>query len=204
MKVQQVETATGEVNSGPPPAPTTTKRKRSIIIFSIVSAINVGLLIFLWTQLLTPAQLVGQNSDPLIGHAAPNFTLSLLSSHSNGQLSLVDFKGKPMVINFWSSTCAPCIAEAPLLQTQWKQAQTKGVVFIGIDYEDTRSDGLGFLKQYGITYPNVLDAKGDVAVNYGITGTPETLFVNRQGIIVSRVAQELTPTTLQSNLKLIM
>jgi cytochrome c biogenesis protein CcmG/thiol:disulfide interchange protein DsbE len=191
-------------------APASTKkrsRKRSIIIFAVVSLLNVGLLALLWTQLLTPAPKPANGlstTDPMVGKSAPNFTLSLLSAKSASSLSLASLKGKPIVLNMWSSTCGPCIAEAPLLQQQWTQAKTQGVVFLGVDYQDVRSDGLHFLSQYSVTYPNVLDATGSVAINYGVTGTPETFFINRQGIVVSHVIGELTTKVLQQNLQLIM
>ena len=180
-------------------------RKRTITIFAIVSVINIGLLIFLWTQLLTPAQHSGgQSQDPLIGHAAPDFTLALLSNHPpTTNLSTASYKGQPLVINFWNSTCGPCVDEAPLLQQEWPHLQTQGIAFIGIDFQDTTSGGLSFLQKYGITYPNVMDASGSTAINYGVTGTPETLFINRQGVVVSRVSGELSLQTLQQNLQLI-
>lgn len=183
-------------------------RKRSITIFVVISLLNIGLLVFLWTQLLTPAQNAAQNqsqsnaADPLVGHPAPNFTLGALNLHS-ATISLANFKGKPVVINVWNSTCGPCVTEAPLLESQWQRVQAQGVVFIGIDFQDTRSDGLSFLHKYGVTYPNVLDASGSTAINYGVTGTPETIFIDRQGVVVSRVPYQLTAQTLQSNLQLI-
>src|ERR1700745_610876 len=87
-------------------------RKRSITIFAIVSLVNIGVLVFLWTRLLTPAKVIG-GSDPLIGHAAPNFTLAVLSSHpTTTDISTTSYKGKPLVINFWNSTCVPCMDDA--------------------------------------------------------------------------------------------
>ena len=182
--------------------------KRRIIIFAVVSLLNVGLLVFLWTQLLTPAQKTTQgqsnNVDPLIGHSAPNFSLAALGNHSSlATISPASYKGQQVVLNFWTSTCGPCIDEAPLLQKQWQSVQSKGIVFIGIDFQDTAKDGGNFLQKYGITYANVLDATGSIAISYGVTGVPETIFINRQGVVVSRVIGELTGQTLQSNLQLI-
>ena len=92
-----------------------------------------------------------------------------------------------------------------MLQTIWKQAQTQGkeVIFLGIDFQDSRSDALTFMRKYGISYPNVLDASGSVSIDYGVTGVPETIFINSKGTVVSTVRQELTAQALQSNLKLI-
>src|SRR5260221_6084460 len=86
-------------------------RRRSIIIFVVVSLLNVGLLALLWTQLLTPAQNACQNqanaADPLIGHPAPNFTLDALSLHAAPAISLTSYKGRPVMLNVWSSTWVP-------------------------------------------------------------------------------------------------
>lgn len=186
------------------------RRRRSIIIFVVVSLLNVGLLVLLWTQLLTPAQnsASGQttSTDPLVGHPAPAFTLtSLNASTGQAKLSLNDLKGKAIVLNVWASWCAPCNQEAPMLQATWQQmsVQGKNVVFLGIDFQDSSSDALTFLHKYGIGYPNVLDASGSVSIDYGVTGVPETIFINSHGTVVSAVRQELTAQELQSNLKLI-
>lgn len=198
-------------NQAPESAPVPkNRRKRSIIIFVAVSLINVGLLVLLWTQLLTPAQspTTGKTTttDPLVGHPAPAFTLKALNTPTrNTMLSLKNLKGKAVVLNVWASWCVPCNQEAPMLQAAWKQAraQNKNVVFLGIDFQDSSSDALTFLHKYGINYPNVLDATGSVSIDYGVTGVPETIFINSQGTVVSTVRQELTPQALQSNLKLI-
>jgi len=184
------------------------RRKRSIIIFVVVSLLNVGLLALLWSQLLTPAQGTTSgkttSTDPLIGHSAPAFTLAALNMPTgHPSLSLNDLKGKAIVLNVWASWCVPCNQEAPMLQTVWKQAQGKDVVFLGIDFQDSSKDALTFLHKYGISYPNVLDSSGSVAIDYGVTAVPETIFINSKGTVVSTVRQELTSQALQSNLKLI-
>jgi cytochrome c biogenesis protein CcmG/thiol:disulfide interchange protein DsbE len=173
-----------------------------------VSLLNVALLGLLWSQLLTPAHNADtsqQSVSPLVGKPAPNFTLAALNARSASTISLASFKGRPVVINVWNSTCAPCVQEAPLLQSQWQRVQNQGqgVVFLGIDFQDARSDGLSFLQKYGITYPNVLDASGSVAISYGVTGTPETIFIDRRGVVVQKVIGELTAQTLESTLQLV-
>jgi cytochrome c biogenesis protein CcmG/thiol:disulfide interchange protein DsbE len=190
-----------------------TSRKRSITIFIVVSLLNVGLLALLWSQLLTPAQnspnansnqgSVDGRNDPLVGKPAPSFTLAMLNGQPGSKLSLTDFKGKPVVLNIWASWCDPCKRETPLLQSEWQQAQSHGIAFIGMDFQDKQSDGLSFLQQHGVTYPNVVDSDGSTAISYGVTGVPETVFIDRHGTIVSKVRGELTAQTLQSNLQLL-
>ncbi len=181
------------------------KRRRRILIFSVVSLLNVGLLALLLTQLLTPAPNAG--SDPLVGHPAPNFSLAKLSPDTRKPaLSLSNFKGKPVVLNFWASWCAPCKEEVPLLESTWKQVQAQGkdVIFLGIDYQDSNNDAISFLQLYGITYPIVLDADGSVALKFSVISLPQTIFINRDGTVMSRVSRELTAQVLSSNLQLIM
>ena len=187
------------------------RRKRSIIIFVVVSLLNVGLLALLWSQLLTPAQNSPSSQatsvDPLVGHPAPAFTLAALNTPTgHTTLSLNALKGKAIVLNVWASWCVPCNQEAPMLQAAWKQmsAQGKNVVFLGVDFQDSNSDALTFLRKYGIRYPNVLDVSGSVSIDYGVTQVPETIFIDSKGTVVSTVRQELTAQALQSNLKLII
>jgi len=181
------------------------KRRRRVLIFCVVSLLNVGILALLLTQLLTPAPNVV--SDPLVGHPAPDFSLAMLRPVTGkSALSLSNFKGKPVVLNFWASWCAPCKEEAPLLEGTWKQMQAQGkdAVILGVDFQDSNTDGMSFLQLYSITYPIVLDAGGSVASKYGITSLPQTIFINRHGTVMSRVPRELTAQVLSSKLQLIM
>jgi cytochrome c biogenesis protein CcmG/thiol:disulfide interchange protein DsbE len=170
----------------------------------VVILLNLGLLALIGTQLLTPAS--HAPSDPLIGHPAPNFSLTVLHS-SDGQkvLSLANFQGRPIVLNFWASWCDPCKAEASLLESSWQQMQTqnKDVVFLGIDFEETGRNSLHFLQLYNITYPTVEDVTGSAANKYKIISLPDTIFINRNGIVVSKAAQQLTAQILSNGLQAI-
>lgn len=196
-----------EINESMPVPEAVGKRKRGrkLLIFGAITLINVGLLIVLVTQLLTPASQA--NADPLIGHPAPTFALTTLSSQvSTTTLSLASLHGKPVVINFWASWCSPCKEEAPLLENSWKQMQAQGkdVVFVGIDFQEARPEALSFLQAYNITYPLVLDTHGTVAEKYDITGLPDTIFINRSGTVVGKVSQQITSQLLTQNLQLII
>lgn len=178
------------------------KRKRRIVIFCVVSLLNVGLLALILTQLLTPA--THSVTDPLVGHPAPNFTLVLLHSDSGkSALSLSNLKGKPIVLNFWASWCQPCKEELPLLENAWKQiqAQKKNIVFLGIDFQESNSDASSFLLQHGITYLAGLDADGSIANKYRVSSLPQTIFIDRNGTVTSREPQELTTQELSRNLQ---
>jgi cytochrome c biogenesis protein CcmG/thiol:disulfide interchange protein DsbE len=189
----------------------TRSRKRSITIFVVVSILNVALLALLWTQLLTPAQNVssGQSSSnaygdvnsPLIGKPAPDFKLAKLGG--GGNMSLSDFKGKPVVLNFWASWCDPCNEEAPFLQKTWEtRLQSQGVVLLGIDGQEKTSDAQAFMHKYGISYPNVQDTlDGSTGISYGVAGFPETVFIDRNGVVVAKSIAVLNEKVLDQELK---
>ena len=101
-----------------------------------------------------------------------------------GTLDLASLRGRPVVLNFWASWCVPCKGEAKLLERAWRQYRKRGVVFLGIDYHDVTSDARTFLERHGVTYPTVRDGSGRIGDRYGLTGVPETYFVNRQGRLV--------------------
>ncbi|QBD81217.1 TlpA family protein disulfide reductase [Ktedonosporobacter rubrisoli] len=185
-------------------------RKRSIIIFAVVSVLNAGLLILLWTQLLTPAANlptnnsagsasdVGAVNSPLLGKQAPDFKLSALNQ-SKGDIRLSDFKGKPVIVNFWASWCEPCKREAPFLQKAWtQQLKAKGVVLLGVDGPENSKAALNFMQSQGMTYLNVQDTvDGSTAISFGTTKFPETYFIDRNGVVVGKWLGELNEQALQ-------
>lgn len=91
------------------------------------------------------------------------------------------FAGHPIVLNFWYSTCPPCIAEAPVLASVSKATAGK-VTFIGVDYEDSKPSAAAFIRAHGENYPDGFDSSGRVATGlYGIPGTPTTYFLSTNG-----------------------
>ena len=127
-------------------------------------------------------RLTHQTHAPKIGGPAPNFTLERIGA--SGKLDLASLRGKPIVLNFWASWCVPCKGEAKLLEQAWNQYKSRGVVFLGVDYNDVASDARTFLSHHGITYPTVQDGSGSIGDEYGLTGVPETYFIDRNGRLV--------------------
>ena len=112
---------------------------------------------------------------------APPFRLQRVDK--NATLSLASLRGKVVVLNFWQSYCAPCSREARTLAQAADHWAGKGVVFVGVDELDLRGPARKFMKRYGITYPIVSD-DGPLVGHYGVTGYPETFFVDRHGRVV--------------------
>jgi cytochrome c biogenesis protein CcmG, thiol:disulfide interchange protein DsbE len=127
-------------------------------------------------------RLTHQTHPPKIGGPAPSFALRRVDGA--GKLDLASLRGKPVVINFWASWCVPCKGEANMLEQAWRQYRSQGVVFVGVDYHDVAGDARTFLTHHGITYPTVQDGSGMIGDRYGLTGVPETYFVDRQGRLV--------------------
>ncbi len=133
--------------------------------------------------------------------AAPDFDLPLLNRE--GRLRLSSLEGKAIVINFWASWCEPCEEEAPRLQGAWERWRDRGVVVVGVDAQDFRSEARRFLDRYGITYPIVHDKDGYTLGRYGWEGFPETWFVGRSGKLVGeRVQGPVSEEQLERNIEL--
>ena len=109
---------------------------------------------------------------------APTFTLQTMNGET---FSLSKAAGKPVVLNFWSTWCKPCKLEHGLLQagpTRYPNTQ-----FVGVLYSDTPDKAIRYLNAAGSAYPNLIDPQGRVAIDYGVTGVPETFFINSEGDI---------------------
>lgn len=115
------------------------------------------------------------------GQRAPNFTLTTFEGE---QISLDSLRGKVVVVNFWASWCKPCEQEAADLEAAWRNYQPGGqVVFLGVDYIDTKPEALAYLERFNITYPNGPDLRTRISQSYRITGVPETYFIDQSGNI---------------------
>ena len=113
---------------------------------------------------------------------APAFTLDRLDRP--GKLSLAAYRGRPVVLNFWASWCVPCKEEAPLLEAVWRNHRDEGLVVVGVDINDLRSDARRFARQNRMSYPLGFDGIGETSTDYGLTGVPETFFIARSGRLV--------------------
>jgi cytochrome c biogenesis protein CcmG/thiol:disulfide interchange protein DsbE len=134
----------------------------------------------------------------LKGQAAPVFTLREMGSGK--PVRLEELKGRPVVINFWASWCGPCKMEHPVLE--WGQREFGDQVqFLGVVFEDTEDNAKAFLRQYGASFPQLIDPHSTVAVDYGVAGVPETYFIDAQGIIQGKHVGPIDPQTLTERIR---
>lgn len=164
----------------PPPTdspirPTSDRWAARLTAFMVGSVVLILLALLLWGVGRRAAGTVGE--APVQTRPAPPFSLQLFDGRS---FNLEAAAGKPLVLNFWASWCVPCEQEAAVLERAYR---TYGdtVTFLGIDVQDTEANALGFLRKFGVTYPNGRDASGEIAIEYGMSGVPETYFIGRDG-----------------------
>ncbi len=143
----------------------------------------VGLVLILGLIAVMAVGLRRVESTDLQGNRAPEFTLPLFDQFEEEQISLADLRGQVVVVNFWASWCVECYKEAPLLEQAWQDYKDRGVIFIGVDYLDTDTEGLAYMEKYGITYPSGPDIGDKISQDYAITGVPETFFIDKDGNI---------------------
>jgi cytochrome c biogenesis protein CcmG/thiol:disulfide interchange protein DsbE len=113
---------------------------------------------------------------------------------------LSDFRGKPVVLNFFASWCVPCLVEMPLIQDAHLRAEEAGYVVLGIAVQDSRGALRSLSESMGLTFPMVLDGDNSVGIAYHVVGPPATFFIDENGKIISVVAGTIEEETLEQEL----
>lgn len=143
-----------------------------------------------------PTEVVPKVLSAEVGQHAPDFSLPTLDG---GHVQLSDYRGRPVVLNFWASWCTPCRKEFPLLRDE--VANKHGVALIGVNTQDfIETDGRNFANAQHADWPNGFDRSQAVRRGYGVTGLPETFFIDAKGVIRSHVIRGLTDDVLQQQL----
>jgi len=119
-----------------------------------------------------------------VGNLALNFQLSNLEGKT---VSLSDLRGKPVLLNFWATWCNPCRVEMPYIQQVYEEWSGRGLVVLAINLGESPAKVKEFVQGYGLSFPVLLDTKGDVAEKYNIRYIPTTLFIDKNGIIQVKI-----------------
>lgn len=112
-------------------------------------------------------------------------------------VALLDFQGKPVVLNFFGSWCPPCLRELPDIQAVSERYEGR-VAFVGVTFNDTRPGAREALRRAGVTYPAGFDPENRVALAYGLRAMPTTVFISPQGKLLERAEKELNERQLES------
>ena len=186
--------------TGPPPAPRSTPRRvlralGLLIVVAFVALLAYGLTTKSADSTIDDALSRGEAVQP------PGFSLAALAdgrpagaagrawrrASANGEVSLTELRGVPVVVNFWASWCDPCRAEARVLERAWRDSGGRELLFVGLDAQDASEDARDFIAQFGLTFPHVRDPSNATSRDWGVTGLPETYFLSRRGMVVGHV-----------------
>ena len=116
------------------------------------------------------------------------------------ELRLSDLRGSIVMVDFWSSWCAACRAEAADLAAVYLEYIDAPVEFVGVAIWDATGDVLQHIERYGVTYPNILDERGVAAVGYGVRGVPEKFFLDGDGQIVLKLIGPVSAEKLRETI----
>lgn len=152
------------------------------VLVCLAGAALIGLLIY-----GVGNQAANRSLDEALAHGghpiAPDASRPLPVLSGDGESSLAAYRGKVVVVNFFASWCVACQEESPLLERTQHQLERHGATILGITYQDDASKSRTFLSQYGLTYPALRDASGEMAAAYGTRQLPESFLVGREGRI---------------------
>ena len=137
-----------------------------------------------------------------IGDYAPKFALTDLNKKT---VSLDDYKGKKVILNFWATWCPPCVNEMPLLQEihtshsspLFKRGEKGDFVVIGINYNEDYDRVKKFISEKGVTFTILIDSDLKVSMDYGVIGLPVTFFIDREGRIKEKFKGELNKKLIE-------
>lgn len=158
----------------------------------LIPAAAVPLLALLAFGLTRPAKKL---PSALVGKAAPSFSGPTVDGDT---ASLEELRGQVTIVNFWASWCIPCRQEHPALMRADRRWPDDSVSVVGVVYQDSRSGARGFMQRYGGDWTSVMDPGTRTAIDYGVTGVPETFFIGPDGTVVSKHTGPMSWEALRS------
>lgn len=141
--------------------------------------------------------LTSKDKIPRVGDTAPDFQLVGL----DGQVyKLSEYRGKVVMLNFWGTWCPPCKEEMPDMQAQYEKWQQAGLEILAVNLGESKVTVDSFIREYGLTFPALLDPQMDIRKQYGVYWYPTTFFIDRSGKITAKVEQQMDERFIEQNL----
>ena len=172
------------------------RRNRVRWVAASVLVVTAALVAVLATR---PQATATEVDTPLLGHVAPDIASpTLVGPH----LSLSSYRGRWVVLNFFASWCPPCQQEEPELVTfAFHHRADNDPALVGVVYDDSSSSAESFLSTSGATWPAVADPGGQIALNFGVRGPPETFLISPAGVVTVHLDGAVTAAGLDYWLK---
>lgn len=162
-------------------------------VITVLSAI-LGAAWISWTRVdASSFNPTGKPPSADVGHPAPDFSLDALDGST---LTLSQYNGRAVILNFWATWCGPCRAEIPALEAASQLIGDQGVI-IGVNVQEDPLSVLGFAQELGMTYPVALDANSEIAQIYRVRAFPTTYFIDSRGVITELYTGELNAPLIQ-------
>lgn len=171
------------------PPTVTPRRRRRWAVVAVAVVVVVG------TVLLAGS---GSGKGSKGAQEAPAFRFSRLDAPDR-TLSLSDYRGRPVVVNFWASWCVPCQKEMPAFQAAAADLEGR-VGFVGVNEQDFRDGAVAFLTKIGVRYPSGFDPAGKMMQAYGLRGLPATAFVSSGGALLELHGGQISGPDLRATI----
>ena len=144
-----------------------------------------------------------QGGRAAVGQVAPDFTTQTLDGN---RVRLSQFRGKPVLLNFWATWCGPCQDEMPLIQRASDIYKAQGLVVLAVNYQQTNTSSMkAFLRKVNAQFPAVFDPAGKIAAAYGVNvGLPVSVFIDRSGTVSFIQVGQMSDALLQQHLHAIL
>jgi cytochrome c biogenesis protein CcmG/thiol:disulfide interchange protein DsbE len=168
------------------------RRRRRRTAFYSALALAVVFAAFIGVLATRKSALDRQERSPLLGEVAPPIAGQSITSGAG--FTLAALQGKYVLVNFFASWCVPCQQEEPQLLKWAHEAPSHAMV--GVLFSDTPGPAKAFLRANGSDWPTLADPDGQLALNYGVRGPPESYLLNPQGVVLAKFVGEVTAAGL--------
>jgi len=170
-------------------------QQRSVVLGTVLALVAVAIAVVAYNRSRqnVAGQLSGVPEGVLVGQRALNFTLQTADGRT---VSLVDYHGRPVLVNFWGTWCTICRHEFPAFEQVYQRYQDQGFEILTVNIGESTAVVSQYAKNMGLSMPMLLDSDRSVTQAYRVFGTPTNIFVDKNGIITERMTQELEQEAL--------
>ena len=179
---------------------------RNIVGTLVVAALIIGVVWFLGRPGAATSQAISLTASatgpaPRLDQPAPEFDMRTIDGQT---VSLSDYKGQPVWINFWATWCPPCRAENPDIEEMYQKYKDEGLVILAPAIGEDSNTVAAYVKRTGLTFTAGVDETTQLAANYRIVGIPTHFFIDRDGVLRVWRIGSMSTKTMEKNIEMII